>query len=100
MLGRGMMKGLPQIHMTDGSVSVWDSTTGTTVKRPFKAGSRWGNVFVSSIAFSPDRLYLVSGLSDGRIRIRDLMTELETAVGGQKRPLRGIQVPFRRCLSR
>lgn len=71
--------------MTDGSVSVWDSTTGTTVKRPFKAGSRWGNVIVSSIAFSPDGLYLVSGLSYGRIRIWDLMTELETAVGGQKR---------------
>jgi len=71
-----------------GNVFVWNSLTGTRFNGPFNARTT-DREFVPSVVFSHDGLRLASGSSDGRIRIWDLTTGQEAAVGGQPRALEG-----------
>ncbi len=59
----------------DGTIRVWNATTGETVAGPFSGHSHW----VTSVAFSPDGQHIVSGSSDRTIRVWNAMKwETET----------------------
>ena len=60
----------------DGTIRVWDATTGETAADPFTGHTDW----VRSVAFSPDSQLIVSGSEDGTIRVWGAMAG-ETAAG-------------------
>ena len=73
--------------LEDGSVIIWNATTGTRVtalsagkNARLSDGRRKRSVFVSSVAFSHDGLCLASGLSNGKIQIWELTTGQEVRV--------------------
>ncbi|KAF5381822.1 hypothetical protein D9757_008316 [Collybiopsis confluens] len=49
---------------SDGTVRLWDATTGTQIGDPLRGHTNW----VQSVAFSPDGAWIVSGSSDRSIR--------------------------------
>src|SRR6266702_4156897 len=61
---------------SDGTIRVWNATTGETVAGPFSGHSNW----VRSVAFSPDGQHIVSGSFDRTIRVWNATTG-ETVAG-------------------
>ncbi len=62
---------------------MWNATTGETVAGPFTGHTSW----VKSVAFSPDGHRIVSGSSDGTIRVWNAPT-IEILVGSDDRTTR------------
>ncbi len=64
----------------DKTVRIWNAVTGEAIGKPFKIGqpskigkfSKYNNVLVTSVAFSPDGKRILSGSKGGTVRIWDI----------------------------